>query len=61
MMQKNLLSVKKLRPVNGRKSYSPAGLQNSNGFRKNASGPVFILLILFRTPNTSSTNEQLTS
>lgn len=41
MMQKNLLSVKKLRPVNGRKSYSPAGLQNSNGFRKNASGPVF--------------------
>lgn len=41
MMQKNLLSVKKLRPVNGRKSYSPAGLQNSNGFRKNTSGPVF--------------------
>lgn len=59
--QKNLLSVKKLRPVNGRKFYSPAGLYYSNGFRKMLRNLFFIPLILFRIPNTSSTNEQPTS
>lgn len=61
MMQKNLLSVKKLRPVNEGNPIRRPGFKTQTVSGKMLRDLFFILLILFRTPNTSSTNEQLTS